>query len=60
MQIVDVFRGRIIDMSERTFVIEVTGSVDKLDKMAELLSGYGIREMVRTGVIAMARGARTA
>jgi acetolactate synthase-1/3 small subunit len=47
-------------MSERTFVIEVTGSVDKLDKMAELLSGYGIREMVRTGVIAMARGARTA
>jgi acetolactate synthase-1/3 small subunit len=60
MQIVEVFRGRIIDMSDRTFVIEVTGSVEKLDKMAELLGGYGIREMVRTGVIAMARGTRTA
>ncbi|NLH98624.1 MAG: acetolactate synthase small subunit [Chthonomonadales bacterium] len=60
MQIVEVFRGRIIDMSDRTFVIEVTGSVEKLDKMAELLSSYGIREMVRTGVIAMARGSRTA
>ena len=60
MQIVEVFRGRIIDMSDRTFVIEVTGSVDKLDKITELLGGYGIREMVRTGLIAMARGTRTA
>jgi len=60
MQIVEVFRARIIDMSDKTFVLEVTGSVDKLDKIAGLLAGYGIREMVRTGVIAMARGARTA
>lgn len=60
MQIVEVFRARIIDMSDKTFVIEVTGGVDKLDKIAGLLSSYGIREMVRTGVIAMARGARTA
>jgi acetolactate synthase-1/3 small subunit len=60
MQIVEIFRGRIIDMSERTFVIEVTGSVDKIDKIRELVSGYGIKELVRTGVIAMARGARTA
>ncbi len=60
LQIVEVFRGRVIDMSDRTFVIEVTGSADKLDKVAELLGTYGIREMVRTGAIAMARGARTA
>ncbi len=60
MQIVDVFRGRIIDMSEKTFVIEVTGSTEKLDKIRELLSAYGIREMVRTGLIAMARGSKTA
>lgn len=60
MQIVEVFRGRIIDMSDRTFIIEVTGSVDKIDKIQDLLSGYGIREMVRTGLIAMARGTRTA
>ena len=60
MQIVEVFRGRIIDMSEKTFVIEVTGSTEKLDKIRELLSAYGIREMVRTGLIAMARGSKTA
>ncbi len=60
MQIVEIFRGRIIDMSEKTFIIEVTGSVDKLDKVIDLLSAYGIRELVRTGIIAMARGAKTA
>lgn len=60
MQIVEIFRARIIDMSEKTFIIEVTGSTDKLDKISGLLGAYGIKEMVRTGVIAMARGARTA
>ncbi len=60
MQIVEIFRGRIIDMSDKTFIIEVTGSTDKLDKITELLSAYGIRELVRTGIIAMARGAKTA
>jgi acetolactate synthase-1/3 small subunit len=60
LQIVEVFRGRVIDMSDKTFVIEVTGSVDKIDKVSDLLSAYGIRELVRTGVIAMARGTRTA
>ncbi len=60
MQIVEVFRARIIDMTEKTFIVEVTGSVDKLDKIGTLLGAYGSREMVRTGVIAMARGTRTA
>ncbi|HSV75135.1 MAG TPA: acetolactate synthase small subunit [Chthonomonadales bacterium] len=60
MQIVEIFRGRIVDMSEKTFVLEVTGGEEKIDKLCGLLSPYGIREMVRTGIIAMARGARTA
>lgn len=60
MQIVEIFRGRIIDMSDKTFIIEVTGSPEKLDKITQLLEGYGIRELVRTGIIAMARGAKTA
>ncbi len=60
IQIVEIFRGRIIDMGDKTFIVEVTGSPEKLDKMRELLQPYGIKEMVRTGVIAMARGARTA
>lgn len=60
MQIVEIFRGRIIDMSEKTFIVEVTGSTEKMDKITDLLSSYGIRELVRTGIIAMARGAKTA
>jgi acetolactate synthase-1/3 small subunit len=60
MQIVEIFRGRIIDMSEKTFIIEVTGSTDKIDKIYGLMNSYGIKEMTRTGVIAMARGPKTA
>ncbi len=60
MQIVEIFRGRIIDMSEKAFVIEVTGATEKIDKIRELLGSYGVREMVRTGLIAIARGTRTA
>ena len=60
MQIVEIFRGRIIDMNDKTFIVEITGGAEKLDKIRELFSVYGIKEMVRTGVIAMARGARTA
>jgi acetolactate synthase-1/3 small subunit len=60
MQIIEIFRGRIIDMSDKTFIVEVTGSTDKIDKIHSLLQGYGIKELTRTGVIAMARGNKTA
>ena len=60
MQIVDVFRGKIIDISDKTFTIEVTGSVEKVNAIEGLLEPYGIQEMVRTGKIAMMRGSRTA
>jgi acetolactate synthase-1/3 small subunit len=59
MQLVEVFRGRIIDMSEKTFVIELTGAADKIDAFEQLLRPYGVRELVRTGRIAMARGSRS-
>ncbi len=59
MQMVDIFRAKIIDISDKTFTIEVTGSVDKVNAMENLLAAYGIRELVRTGRIAMMRGART-
>lgn len=58
LQLVEVFRGRVIDMTEKTFVIELTGSGDKIDAFENLLDVYGIRELVRTGRIAMARGLR--
>ncbi len=58
LQLVEVFRGRVIDMSDKTFVIELTGGADKIDAFEKLLEPYGIRELVRTGRIAMARGTR--
>ena len=60
MQIVNIFRAKIIDISDRTFTIEVTGSVDKIDAMEKLLEPYGVLELVRTGKIAMARGPKAA
>lgn len=59
MQIVDVFRAKIVDISDKTFTVEVTGSVEKVDALEKLLEPYGIKELVRTGRIAMMRGART-
>ena len=59
MQIVDIFRAKIIDISEKTFTVEVTGSVGKVDAIEKLLEPYGIQELVRTGRIAMMRGAKT-
>jgi len=56
MQLVDIFRAKIIDISERSFTIEVTGSVAKVNALESLLEPYGIQELVRTGKIAMARG----
>lgn len=60
MQIVDVFRAKIIDISDTSFTIEVTGGIDKVDAIENLLAPFGISEVVRTGKIAMARGAHTA
>jgi acetolactate synthase-1/3 small subunit len=60
MQIVDIFHAKIIDISDTTFTIEVTGGIDKVDAIERLLLPFGITEVVRTGKIAMARGAVTA
>jgi acetolactate synthase-1/3 small subunit len=59
MQISDIFRAKIIDVSERTLTIEVTGPSGKVDAFKDLMAPYGIKELVRTGRIAMARGARS-
>jgi acetolactate synthase-1/3 small subunit len=59
MQIADIFRAKIIDISEKTFTVEATGSHEKVDAITSMLSPYGIIELVRTGRIAMMRGDRT-
>jgi acetolactate synthase I/III small subunit len=59
LQLIEIFRGKVIDVSEKTFVIEVTGSGDKIDAFEKQLEPFGIRELVRTGRIALMRGPRT-
>lgn len=55
-RLVDIFRGRIIDVSETTYTIEMTGDGEKLDAFIETLDGKIILEVVRTGVSGIARG----
>ena len=59
MNIVSIFRGKIIDVSHRSYVIEVTGTEDKIQALIELLKPIGVKEIVRTGKVAMFRGTRT-
>lgn len=60
MQLVDVYRARIVDVSPESLVIETTGTEDKIDSLVEVLRPYGVMEMVRTGRVEMARGAGSA
>ncbi|MBT9149021.1 MAG: acetolactate synthase small subunit [Dehalococcoidia bacterium] len=56
MQITDIFRANILDVASDSIVIEVTGDDDKVGSLIELLRGFGIIELARTGRIAMTRG----
>jgi len=56
MQLVDVYRARVVDVSPDSLIIETTGTEDKIDSLIEVLRPFGLKEMVRTGRIAMARG----
>jgi acetolactate synthase-1/3 small subunit len=56
MQLSDIFRGRIIDVSNRTATIEITGNKDKIEAFEQMVRPFGLVEMVRTGEIAIARG----
>jgi acetolactate synthase I/III small subunit len=56
VEIVNLFRGRVVDVARDSLMLEVTGTEAKLEAMVELLRPYGIKELARTGVIAMARG----
>jgi acetolactate synthase-1/3 small subunit len=56
IEIVDIFRAEIIDVGPDSIIIEVTGESDKIDTMYNLLTDYGVVELVRTGSIALVRG----
>ena len=57
MQIVDIYRAKIVDVAADSLMIEITGTEDKIDSLIELLRRFGIKEIVRTGRVAMMRGA---
>ena len=59
MQIVDVYRAQIVDIALDSLIIQVVGAEDRIDSLIDLLSHYGIREMVRTGRVAITRGRAT-
>ena len=56
MQIVDIFRANIVDVATDSLMVEVTGDEDKVDSLQDLLKGFGVLEVMRTGTIAMNRG----
>jgi len=53
MQIVDVFRAKIIDVSTESIIIEITGDEEKITALLAMLKPFGLKEMCRTGIIAM-------
>ena len=59
IEIVDVFRAKIVDVSTDSMVIEATGTEDKIDAIVAMLSPFGMKELVRTGRVAMVRGGTT-
>ena len=56
MQMVEIFRGKIIDVAKRSVIVEVTGSWEKIEAFARMVRPFGLIEMARTGEIAISRG----
>ena len=56
IEIVSLFRGRVVDVAPETMMVELSGTEEKLEACLELLQPYGVSELARTGVIAMTRG----
>ncbi|OIP47511.1 MAG: acetolactate synthase small subunit [Deltaproteobacteria bacterium CG_4_10_14_3_um_filter_60_8] len=55
LRVVDIFRGKVVDVSPKSYAVELTGSSTKLQAVIDILRPIGIQEIVRTGKIAMAR-----
>ena len=60
IEIVTLFRGRVVDVAKGSLMVEMSGTEEKIEAMVELLKPYGIKELARTGIIAMARGTQQA
>jgi acetolactate synthase-1/3 small subunit len=60
IEITKLFRGRVVDVAKDSLMVEMSGTEDKLEAFVELMRPYGIEELARSGVIAMARGTQNA
>lgn len=58
LSIVDIFRGKVVDVSPKAYTIEITGDESKIKALIDLLQPMGIKEVVRTGKVAIARGTK--
>ncbi|WP_457590297.1 acetolactate synthase small subunit [Geoglobus sp.] len=59
IEIANIFRARIVDVSRDSFIVEITGDEDKVSAFIDLMRQYGIKEVARTGKIAMQRGSKS-
>jgi acetolactate synthase-1/3 small subunit len=58
IQICDIFRAKIVDVAVDSIIVEMTGDEEKIEALLRMLRPFGIKEMCRTGIVAMARGAK--
>jgi acetolactate synthase-1/3 small subunit len=56
LRIIELYKGRVIDVSPDSLIVEHSGTEQEIDSLVALLGGFGIRELVRTGTVAMGRG----
>ncbi len=59
IEIVQLFRGKTVDVQNESLTIEATGSPDKLEALLEMLKPYGVRELVQSGLVALGRGSKS-
>ena len=58
VELTNIFRARIVDVAKDSFIVEITGDEDKINAFIDLMRNYGIKEVARTGKVAMVRGAK--
>jgi acetolactate synthase I/III small subunit len=58
LRVIDIFRGKVVDVSAKSYAVEITGSASKIQAVIDILRPIGIKEIVRTGTIAMARAVK--
>ena len=59
LKVVELYRGRVVDIADGSVIVEATGTEAEVDALIALVRGFGIKELVRTGTVVMTRGAQS-